>query len=176
MGGVGLAGSFGATGLMGPVGPQGDIGPIGLTGATGDTGPQGPQGLSGPEGPQGDTGPQGIPGPTGPEGPAGPSAANALPQALGLVAWTSDPALMSTSIVDSSGSIHGAAVWLNQGDTINWLAELVVADGAGMTHGAFAIYDDDLELQAQTDDSPAAFQTATARSEERRVGKGGGER
>src|SRR5207248_2406537 len=82
----------------------------------------------------------------GAEGAAGPSAANALPQALGLVAWTSDPALMSTSIVDSSGSIHGAAVWLNQGDTINWLAELVVADGAGMTHGAFAIYDDDLEL------------------------------
>jgi hypothetical protein len=76
------------------------------------------------------------------------------------VAWTSDPALLSTSIVDSSGSIHGAAVWLNQGDTVNWLAELVVADGAGMTHGAFAIYDNDLELVAQTDDTPTAFQTA----------------
>jgi hypothetical protein len=33
-----------------------------------------------------------------------------------------------------------------------------------MTHGAFAIYDDDLELLAQTNDSPSAFQTAPADS------------
>jgi hypothetical protein len=71
---------------------------------------------------------------------------------------------MSTSIIDSSNSIHGAAIWLNQGDTVNWLAELVVADGAGMTHGAFAIYDDELDLVAQTDDTPSAFQTAPADS------------
>lgn len=164
---TGPTGATGANGLVGPLGPIGPIGPAGPIGATGDTGPQGLQGPIGPQGPQGATGAtglQGTRGPTGPQGPEGPSAANALAQSLGLVAWTSDPALMSTSIVDSSGSIHGAAVWLNQGDTINWLAELVVADGAGMTHGAFAIYDDDLELEAQTDDSPAAFQTATADS------------
>jgi hypothetical protein len=71
---------------------------------------------------------------------------------------------MSTSIVDSSNSIHGAAAWLNQGDTVNWLAELLVADGSGMTHGAFAIYDANLNLVAQTDDTPSAFQTAPADS------------
>ena len=71
---------------------------------------------------------------------------------------------MSTSIIDSSGSIHGAAVWLDQGNTISWLAELVVADGSGMTHGGFAIYDASLNLVAQTDDNPAAFQTAPADS------------
>jgi len=164
MGPIGPVGPIGATGLTGPIGPQGDVGPMGPTGATG------PQGLTGPQGPTGDTGatgPQGPPGATGaqgPQGPAGTSAANALAQALGLVAWTSDPALMTASIVDASGSIHGAAVWLNQGDTVNWLAELVVADGAGMTHGAFAIYDDDLELVAETDDTPSAFQTAPADS------------
>ena len=80
------------------------------------------------------------------------------------MAWTSDPALVSSSITDSSGSIHGAAVWLNKGDTVNWLAQLVVADGSGMTHGTYAIYDADLDLVAQTDDSPSAFQTATADS------------
>ena len=55
-------------------------------------------------------------------------------------------------------------MWLNQGDTINWLAELLVNDGAGMTHGAFAIYDANLNLVAQTSDSPSAFQTAPADS------------
>ncbi|HZT84343.1 MAG TPA: hypothetical protein VE984_02840 [Gaiellaceae bacterium] len=76
------------------------------------------------------------------------------------MAWTSDPGLVSASVTDSSGSIHGAAVWLNQGDTINWLGELVVADGSGMTHGAFAVYDSELDLVAQTDDNPSAFQNA----------------
>jgi hypothetical protein len=71
---------------------------------------------------------------------------------------------MSTSIIDSSGSIHGAAVWLDQGNTIGWLAELVVADGSGMTHGGFAIYDASLNLVAQTGDNPSAFQTAPADS------------
>jgi hypothetical protein len=158
---VGPIGPIGPTGAMGPIGPVGAVGPVGPTGATGETGAQGPQGPTGPRGPKGDMGPQGV---QGPEGPAGPSAVNALAQALGLVAWTSDPALMSTSIVDSSGSIHGAALWLNQGDTINWLAELVVADGSGMTHGGYAIYDSNLNLVAQTDDSPTAFQSAPADS------------
>ena len=159
----GATGLTGPIGPIGPIGPMGDVGAMGPTGATGETGPQGPAGPQGPEGPTGDTGPRGSQGPTGPQGPAGPagtSAANALAQALGLVAWTSDPALISTSIADSSGSIHGAAVWLNQGDIINWLAELLVTDGAGMTHGEFAIYDHDFELVAQTNDSPSAFQTA----------------
>jgi Collagen triple helix repeat (20 copies) len=167
MGPMGPAGPIGPAGLLGPMGPAGDVGPMGPTGPTGDTGPQGPQGDVGPQGPKGDagdTGPQGAQGPVGPEGPAGPSSPNALAQALGLVAWTADPALMTSSIVDSSGSIHGAAVWLNQGDTVNWLAELVVADGSGMTHGAFAIYDHELDRVAQTDDNPSAFQTAATDS------------
>jgi hypothetical protein len=167
MGSIGPIGPIGSIGPIGPIGPTGDVGPIGPTGASGDTGPQGPAGPEGPQGAAGATGPRGAQGSTGPQGPAGPagtSAANALAQSLGLVAWTSDPALISTSITDSSGSIHGAALWLNQGDTINWLAELVVTDGSGMTHGAFAIYDDDLNLVAQTSDSPSAFQTAPADS------------
>ena len=154
----GNPGPKGATGPAGPTGPTGATGPAGATGPTGPQGPQGPTGATGPQGTQGATGPQ------GPAGPAGPSAANALAQSLGLVAWTSDPALVSASITDSSGSIHGAAVWLNKGDTIDWLAELVVADGSGMTHGAFAIYDSDLELVAKTSDSPSDFQTAAADS------------
>ncbi len=166
----GPIGPMGLTGLTGLTGPIGPIGPAGPTGATGDTGAQGPQGLTGPQGPQGDTGatgPQGPKGPTGPQGPVGPqgpSAVNALAQSLGLVAWTSDPALVSASITDSSGSIHGAAVWLNKGDTVSWLSELVVSAGSGMTHGGFAIYDNDLDLLAQTADSPSAFQTAAADS------------
>jgi hypothetical protein len=94
----------------------------------------------------------------------GPSGTEPVAQASGLVAWTVDPALMATKILDSSGSIHGASVWLNQGDTINWLAELVVNDGSGMTHGAFAVYDANLNLVAQTADNPAAFQTGPADS------------
>jgi hypothetical protein len=169
-GATGATGPKGATGPTGPAGPTGPTGAtgatgaMGLTGATGDTGAQGPAGSQGPQGDTGDTGPQGARGPTGSQGPAGPSAVNALAQSLGLVAWTSDPALVSSSITDSSTSIHGAAVWLNKGDTVNWLAELVVSAGAGMTHGGFAIYDDDLNLVAQTDDSPSAFQSAAADS------------
>ena len=164
VGPMGPIGPIGATGADGPIGPAGPVGPVGSTGATGEPGPQGVQGPVGPEGPKGDTGARGPQGLQGPAGPQGPSAANALAQSMGLVAWTSDPALMSTSIVDSSGSIHGAAVWLNQGDTINWLAELVVAAGSGMTHGGFAIYDSNLDLVAQTADNPAAFQSAAADS------------
>jgi Collagen triple helix repeat (20 copies) len=153
-----LRGRQGLTGAKGPAGAQGPKGSTGPPGPTGAAGPQGPAGSQGPKGNTGDTGPQGATGPTG------PSAVNALAQALGLVAWTADPALMNTSVIDSSGSIHGAAVWLNKGDTINWLAELVVADGSGMTHGAFAIYDGSLSLVAQTDDDPTDFQNAPADS------------
>jgi hypothetical protein len=63
-------------------------------------------------------------------------------------------------LVDSSGSIHGGSVWLNKGDQISWLAELVVARGAAMTHAAFAIYDANLHLVARTGDNPSAFQSA----------------
>jgi hypothetical protein len=94
----------------------------------------------------------------------GANTADPVAQGSGLVAWTVDPALMATKIVDSSGSIHGASIWLDQGDTINWLAELVVTDGSGMTHGGFAIYDANLNLVAQTADTPTAFQTAPADS------------
>lgn len=92
------------------------------------------------------------------------SSSDAVAQGSGLVAWTIDPALMATKIADSTASIHGSSVWLNAGDTINWLAEVVVTDGVGMTHGAFAIYDSNLNLVAQTADTPNAFQTAPADS------------
>jgi hypothetical protein len=78
------------------------------------------------------------------------------------VAWTADPGLISTTRVNTSGTIHGGSVWLEQGDTINWLAELVTGDGSGMTHGGYAIYDANLNLVAQTADTPGAFQTAPA--------------
>ena len=178
-GAAGPQGPAGARGLMGPQGPQGDTGPQGATGPQGvqgdtgpqglqgDTGPQGPKGDTGAQGPKGDTGPQGPKGNTGPQGPVGPegpSSANALAEASGLVAWTADPALISTTRTPSSGSSHGGSVWLNQGDAVNWLAELVTADGSGMTHGAYAIYDSNLHLVAQTADTPSAFQTAQADS------------
>jgi hypothetical protein len=89
---------------------------------------------------------------------------NALAEASGLVAWTSDPALISTTRTPSSGSVHGGSVWLNQGETINWLAELITANGSGLTHGAFAIYDSNLHLVAHTADNPNAFATAPADS------------
>lgn len=169
----GLQGLPGVQGIPGPQGPQGDTGPQGPKGDTGpqgpkgDTGPQGPKGDTGPQGPTGDTGPQGPKGDTGaqgPVGPQGPSDANALAEASGLVAWTADPALISTTRTPSSGSAHGGSVWLNQGDTINWLAELVTADGSGVTHGAFAIYDSNLHLVAQTTDNPSPFETVAADS------------
>jgi collagen triple helix repeat protein len=174
-GATGPRGAIGATGAAGPQGPKGDTGAQGPQGAAGpqgpkgDTGAQGPQGATGPQGPKGDTGaqgpqgatgPQGPQGPQGPEGPAGPSDPNALAEASGLVAWTSDPALITTRQTNTSGSIHGGSVYLEQGDTIHWLAEFLLADGSGMTHGAYAIYDSNLNLVAQTADNPGAFENA----------------
>jgi hypothetical protein len=95
----------------------------------------------------------------GPRGFRGPSAPNALAEASGLVAWTADPALLSAGVADSSGSIHGGSVWLNQGQKITWLAEFVLTHGGGMTHAAYAIYDERLHLVARTADRPSAFQT-----------------
>ena len=106
----------------------------------------------------------GARGPRRTAGPAGANAANALAQASGLVAWTADPILAAESVVDTSGSIHGASVWLNKSDRISWLAELVVAHGSAMKHGAFAIYDANLRLVARTGDNPSAFQAAKAHS------------
>jgi hypothetical protein len=164
MGPIGPQGDVGAAGPMGSIGPQGDMGAAGPQGPPGDTGPAGPQGPEGDAGPRGPQGSQGPQGPQGPEGPQGPSSPNALAQASGLVAWTADPALISTTRTDSSGTLHGGSVWLNQGDTISWLAELVTANGSGLTHGAFAIYDSNFHLVAQTDDNPNAFATAPADS------------
>jgi hypothetical protein len=99
---------------------------------------------------------------TGERGPRGfPGSENALAQASGLVAWTSDPGLISNSIADSSGSIHGASVWLSRGSRIVWLAELVASGGSGITHGAYAIYDSHLHLVARTADHPSSFQTGS---------------
>jgi hypothetical protein len=162
IGPIGPIGLTGPIGPIGPIGPAGPIGPIGLTGDTGPVGPQGPVGDTGPQGPQGPTGPKGATGPQGPQGPAGTDSANALAEGSGLVAWTSDPALMSTTRTDSSGTLHGGSVWLNQGDQINWLAELITANGSALTHGGFAIYDSNWQLVAHTADDPAPFATATA--------------
>jgi len=85
-----------------------------------------------------------------------------LAQASGLVAWTSDPGLISTARTNTSGTSHGGSVWLEQGQTISWLAELVTAPGVGMTHGAYGIYDSNLHLVAQTADTPNVFETAAA--------------
>jgi hypothetical protein len=98
----------------------------------------------------------------GPVGPPGASTANALAKASGLQAWTSDPALLSAAVADSSGSIHGGSVWLNEGDTIRWLAEFVFAHGSKITHGSYAIYDSSLHLVDRTIDYPAAFASARA--------------
>jgi hypothetical protein len=149
---AGSAGPAGAKGDPGAVGAKGDRGPAGLAGATGS---QGAAGGTGPQGPAGAQGPQGVQGPTGPQGADG---ANDLAQASGLVAWTADPAMILQGAADTNGSIHGASVWLEAGDVIHSLAELVTSAGSGMTHGMYAIYDGDLNLVAQTADTPAAFQ------------------
>jgi hypothetical protein len=135
----GPAGSAGATGPAGPPGPKGDAGATGATGAAGGTGAQGPKGD------------------TGATGATGPDGSTALAQASGLVAWTNDPALMLQSGQDTNGSIHGGSVLLTKGQVITKLAELVATAGAGMTHGMYAIYDQNLNLVAQTADTPAAF-------------------
>jgi hypothetical protein len=160
VGPAGPAGPKGATGAQGPTGAAGPQGAKGDTGPQGATGPQGPQGPKGDTGAQGVVGPQGPQGPQGPEGPAGPSDPNALAEASGLVAWTADPGLITTRMTNTSGSIHGGSVYLEQGDQIHWLAEFLLADGSGMTHGAYAIYDSNLNLVAQTADTPSAFETA----------------
>jgi hypothetical protein len=49
-------------------------------------------------------------------------------------------------------------VWLAAGDVVHSLAEVVTSAGSGMSHGMYAIYDEDLNLVAQTADTPAAFQ------------------
>lgn len=146
--------------LSGRRGPVGRQGPAGTPGATGAAGPQGPAGPQGQAGTPGATGPSGPQGPTGPQGPAGQDGTNVRAQAAGLVAWTFDPALDVATSTDSSGSIHGAAVWLEKGQVINDLSELVTSAGAGMTHGAYAIYDSNLNLVAQTADTPAAFEVS----------------
>jgi hypothetical protein len=127
-------------------------------------GARGARGPAGPAGSQGATGATGATGPQGATGAQGPSGANAVAQASGLVAWTYDPSLISTSVADNSGTIHGGAVWLQQGDTIHWLSEFVTAPGSGMTAGGYAIYNSNLHLVAQTPDSPNAFQSAPADS------------
>lgn len=138
-------------GRRGRRGPAGRAGPAGAQGAAGAQGPTGPAGPAGPTGPAGPAGTAGTQGPTG---------ANALAQASGLVAWTTDPGLISTARQDSSGTVHGGTVWLAQGQTIHWLAEFLTADGYDMTHGQFAIYDSSLHLVAETADDPDAFHTA----------------
>ena len=94
------------------------------SGERGAAGAAGAHGRYRRHGPPGSTGPDRTAGPQGPAGPEGPSSPNALAAASGLVAWTADPALVSTTRTDSSGTLHGGSVWLNEGDTINWLAEL----------------------------------------------------
>jgi Collagen triple helix repeat (20 copies) len=160
----GIQGVQGVRGIAGPTGAMGPQGPTGPSGPQGPAGPAGAAGATGPQGPEGPAGPTGARGPTGPTGPAGSSAANALAQASGLVAWTSDPGLITSGSADTSGTIHGSSVYLTKGDSIDWLAELVTADGADMSHGAYAIYDSNFDLVAQTADNGNAFATAKADS------------
>jgi hypothetical protein len=136
----------------------GQHGTSGAPGATGATGPAGPAGPAGPQGAKGAAGAPGSAGAPGPAGPAGADGTNALAQASGLIAWTEDPAQILEAGTDANGSIHGASVLLSQGQVISSLAELVASAGVAMTHGMFAIYDKDLNLVAQTADTPAAFQ------------------
>jgi hypothetical protein len=157
-GAKGDTGASGAAGSGGPAGSAGAAGAVGAPGAAGVTGPTGRAGATGPTGPAGATGPTGPAGATGPAGPTGADGSTALAQASGLVAWTGDPAQILQAATDSNGSIHGASVLLRQGQVITSLAELVATAGVAMTHGMFAIYDKDLNLVAQTTDTPAAFQ------------------
>lgn len=140
---------------------------IARNGRRGRRGSPGREGVAGPQGAAGGRGPAGASGATGPAGPAGPegpSGANELAEASGLVAWTTDPGLISTSRQDSSGTIHGGSVWLEQGQTIHWLAEFLTRDGSDMTIGQFAIYDSSLGLQAETANDKDAFESAPAGS------------
>lgn len=129
-------------------------GPAGPAGATGPAGPQGPTGATGAAGGSGGQGPKGD---TGATGATGPDGSTALAQASGLVAWTNDPALMLDDGKDTTGSIHGGSVLLTKNQVITNLSELVATAGVGMTHGMYAIYDQNLNLVAQTADTPAAF-------------------
>lgn len=144
----------GKTGAQGPAGPRGADGAPGAKGAAGPAGPKGDTGSAGAAGATGATGA------TGPQGPAGTDGTNRLAKASGLVAWTGDPAQILQSATDTSGSIHGASVALQQGDVITSLAELVATAGVGMTHGAFGIYDSNLNLVAHTADSPSSFEVS----------------
>ncbi len=153
-----LAGRRGAPGAAGPAGPQGPKGDAGAVGAAGAAGPQGPKGDAGAVGATGPQGLRGDAGATGTTGAAGPDGSSALAQASGLVAWTNDPALLLQDTTDTSGSIHGGSVLLAKDQVITSLAELVATAGVGMSHGMFAFYDKNLNLVAQTADTPAAFE------------------
>ena len=146
--------------LKGNRGPAGAAGAKGAQGPAGAQGAQGPAGAPGPAGAAGAPGAKGDKGDTGNTGPAGPDDANALARASGLVAWTSDPALIVTQDSDSSGSAHGGSVYLTKNQVVTSLSEFVVAEGAGMTHGEYAIYDKNLNLVAQTADMPASFEVS----------------
>jgi hypothetical protein len=149
-----LAGKRGPAGRPGAQGVKGDAGAVGPVGPQGSAGPAG---AAGPQGVKGDAGATGATGGTGATGPAGADGSNALAKASGLVAWTADPALIAVEGTDISGSIHGSSVFLSSGDVVTSLAELVVEPGVGTSHGAYAIYDKNLQLVASTADTPAAF-------------------
>jgi hypothetical protein len=51
---------------------------------------------------------------------------------------------------------------LEEGQVIHSLAEVVDTAGAGMTHGMYAIYDADMNLVAETADTPTAFEVSNA--------------
>ena len=155
-----LAGRNGRAGARGPQGVPGPVGASGLAGAQGPTGAQGPKGAQGPAGAAGPSGAAGAAGPIGPAGPQGADGSSALAQASGLVAWTADPAQILQSNTDANGSIHGASVFLTQGQNITSLGELVATAGVAMTHGMYAIYDANLNLVAQTADTPSAFEVS----------------
>ena len=102
-------------------------------------------------------GDQGNTGATGPAGPRRRQRPGTVVRTRGL---DPDPALIITQDNDTGGAAHGSSVYLTKNQVITSLSELVAAPGAGMTHGEYGIYDKNLNLVAQTADTPADFEVS----------------
>jgi hypothetical protein len=86
--------------------------------------------------------------------PIGP---NALAEAMGLVAWTFDPAWNTAAATQTNA--HLGALFLEKGKKITGFAVGITIAGAGLTDAQLGIYDAGLGLLAATPTNPTAFQT-----------------